>query len=185
MFSRNSRGAPVQRHVRKRGELPVYGGRDIGRFNLGPPRGFLSPGQDLDPRGWVEAGTILAQNIVAHVARPAPHLKITAALAPAGAKAFVLDTVNKIEWQGPYSAEAAVAILSSGPLAWYVYRFIVGRAIRTIHFDAPVTSRIPFPARLSREQDRLLARLGAQDEIDEVVCALFGLGKGEARAVRV
>jgi predicted RNA methylase len=186
-FSGNSRGAPAQRLVRSRGRWPVYGGREIGLYRLGSPRGYLAADEVVEDRGWVEAdaGVILAQNIVAHVAHPSPRLKITAALAPANAKAYVLDTVNKIAWRGPYSAEAALAILCSGPIAWYVYRFIVGRAIRTIHFDAPVTSRIPFPPRLSREQDRLLSRLGDQDEIDAIVCALFGLGKGEARAVRV
>ena len=35
--------------------------------------------------------------------------------------------------------------MNSKLISWYVYIFIFGLAIRTMHFDNPVTSRIPMP----------------------------------------
>ncbi|GAH86144.1 unnamed protein product, partial [marine sediment metagenome] len=33
----------------------------------------------------------------------------------------------------------------SNLISWYAYRFIFGKAIRTMQFDNPVTARIPLP----------------------------------------
>ena len=156
-YSTNSRGAPLQGQLTQKRGRPVYGRpRDCPlRAEWAAPRGYLPVRcPAIDPQGHSRAdgdsGVILTQNIVAHVLNPAPRLKIAAALAPVGGEALYLDTINKINWIGPYSAEAAVAILNSSLVSWYVYRFIVGRAIRTIHFDSPVTDRIPVPRAIDR-----------------------------------
>jgi len=38
-----------------------------------------------------------------------------------------------------------LALLNSKLINWYVYRFIYAKAVMTMHFDSPVTSRIPLP----------------------------------------
>jgi hypothetical protein len=202
-FALNSRGAPLQAELAARpgrGLLPAYGGKQLSRYALAPePKGFIAAKTAAsDPRARAARGVILAQNIVAHVARPEPHLKIIATLAPR--ELVVLDTINRIEVSGGYAPEFLLALLNSRLVAWYVYRFIAGRAIRTIHFDSPVTDRIPIPrldlatradakahdalaslarTRLARPHD---ARLDAA--IDSLVFDLYCLGEGEARAVR-
>ena len=35
------------------------------------------------------------------------------------------------------------ALLNSDLINWYVYRFIYGKAVRTMHFDNVVTNKIP------------------------------------------
>jgi len=44
--------------------------------------------------------------------------------------------VSRFDW--------VFVVLNSKLINWYAYRFIFGKAIRTMHFDSPVTSRIPF-----------------------------------------
>lgn len=44
-----------------------------------------------------------------------------------------------------YLCLAVLGILNSKLISWYVYRFIFGKAIRTMHFDNAVTERIPYP----------------------------------------
>ena len=39
-----------------------------------------------------------------------------------------------------------LALLHSKLINWYVYRFIYAKAIRTIHFDAPASDKIPVRA---------------------------------------
>jgi hypothetical protein len=40
-------------------------------------------------------------------------------------------------------------------MSWYAYRFIFGKAIRTMQFDNPTTSRLPIPKNLKDNQNAL------------------------------
>ena len=54
------------------------------------------------------------------------------------------DTINQITLTNKeYSQELIWAVLNSTLINWYAYRFIFGKAIRTMHFDNSVTSRVP------------------------------------------
>src|SRR5690606_2089282 len=92
-------------------------------------------------------GSILVQNIVAHVQKPEPQIKIIAALADSFERKnyLILDTINQLQNKSRYSSEFICALLTSKLIAWYVYNFIFGRAVRTMHFDNYVTKRIPVP----------------------------------------
>src|SRR5207244_7733091 len=57
----------------------------------------------------------------------------------------ILDTVNQLTNRSPLSSYFLLALLSSRLVNWYVYRFIFAKAIRTLHFDGPVSRRIPIP----------------------------------------
>lgn len=59
---------------------------------------------------------------------------------------MILDTVNQLAVAQPFSPLFVAAILNSKLINWFTYRFIFARAIRTMHFDAPVTDRIPLCA---------------------------------------
>jgi hypothetical protein len=201
-FLSNRRGAPLQNSLcaEKAGRIAAWGGKQISRYGMAKnPKGFLSPELDhraLLPASFVYDNAIFAQNIVAHVMRPRGHLKIIATIAPAGFSGAILDTVNQLRCRAcGHDPAFFLALLNSRLVSWYVYRFIVGKAVRTIHFDSPVTSRIPMPARINqREQDELaglareMLRYPSQkidDEIDRLVCSAFDLGEGVARAIRV
>ncbi|HPD33669.1 MAG TPA: hypothetical protein PKV40_04940, partial [Candidatus Kapabacteria bacterium] len=57
----------------------------------------------------------------------------------------IVNTINQLENKSKLNSKFLLGILNSKLISWYVYRFIFGMAIRTMHFDNPVTSRIPLP----------------------------------------
>lgn len=92
------------------------------------------------------------QNIVAHVENPVDHIKIIAAV-PSNRSAYViLDTVNQLAVNQKQSPYLVWAILNSTLINWYAYRFIFGKAIRTMHFDNSITARIPVPKTIKKEE---------------------------------
>lgn len=200
----NRRGLALQSLLSEReaGGVAVFGGKQIARFELSErPKGYLSAAYSRlrtnggATRGGIDSGSapvdcILAQNIVAHVQSPVAHLKIAAALPdPARGPVLVLDTVNRLFNRSTYSSHYLLAVLNSRLVAWYVYRFIVGKAVRTIHFDTPVTSRIPLPIQpkpaLVRKLERAALKMSESPsaafdaQIDTLVYELYGLSPFE------
>jgi hypothetical protein len=99
---------------------------------------------------------VLALNIVAHIANPVGHIKIIATLATSDdSPTVLLDTVNQIRSTGQLSNKYLLAIINSNLVSWYMYRFVYGLAIRTMHFDATSTDRLPVaPIDFSNSQDK-------------------------------
>ena len=96
--------------------------------------------------------TFLSRTEVAHIKNPVEHIKITACI-PTTTEFLITDTVNQILITNPdYSQEFIWAILNSTLINWFAYHFIFGKAIRTMHFDSPITSRIPIPEISESEQ---------------------------------
>lgn len=58
---------------------------------------------------------------------------------------IILDTINQLENISSFKSEFLIGILNSKLISWYAYRFIFCMAIKTMHFDNSVTSRIPIP----------------------------------------
>ena len=73
---------------------------------------------------------------------PFPHVKLIGCI-PDDSSCYITDTINQIEVFSSYDARLVWAILNSDLISWYVYSFIYGKAIRTMHFDAVATDRIP------------------------------------------
>lgn len=68
---------------------------------------------------------------------------------------MLLDTVNQIRSTGQLSNKYLLAIINSNLVSWYMYRFVYGLAIRTMHFDATSTDRLPVaPIDFSNSQDK-------------------------------
>jgi Eco57I restriction-modification methylase len=143
----NTRGAMLQDRVSSRPGREAIGGKQIQRFRIEAAKGFIPTKAKLEENVLVRAGSILVQNIVAHIENPLDHIKITAAVASEeiARRIAILDTVNQLTNTSNLSSHFFLAILNSQLMNWYVYRFIYARAIRTMHFDRPVTSRIPIP----------------------------------------
>ena len=102
----------------------------------------------VNDKGLIKNNSILVQNIVAHIMNPIPHIKIIAmpsSILDNKDEYILLNTVNQLENISNLDTKFILAILNSKLISWYVYIFIFGLAIRTMHFDNPVTSRIPMP----------------------------------------
>jgi len=143
----NTRGAMLQASLVETGRgRRVFGGRHVARYNLLPSSLILPAGIQIPENGQVTAGAVLAQNIVAHIANPAGHIKIIATLASQkDTRGVLLDTINQIRGTGQLSNKFLLGIINSRLASWYMYRFVYGRAIRTMHFDATSTDRLPIP----------------------------------------
>ena len=112
----------------------------------------------VNSKGLIKNNSILVQNIVAHIMNPTPHIKIIAmpsSILDNKDEYILLNTVNQLENISNLDTKFILAILNSKLISWYVYIFIFGLAIRTMHFDNPVTSRIPMPSvDLTKKSDK-------------------------------
>lgn len=145
----NQRGSMLQSFVKDVGDQIVFGGKEIGRYEFRPNiTRRIEKINIKDDCAIIAKDSILVQNIVAHVMNPTPHIIIIASPSKALSSSpeyIILDTVNQLKNKSKFSTCFIIAILNSSLISWYVYRFIFANAIRTMHFDSPVTSRIPFP----------------------------------------
>lgn len=139
----NTRGEMLQSFISETGELSVIGGKEIDRYGIRKIKGKIKKGIPISERSEIRKDSILAQNIVAHIANPVDRIKIISCL-PENSKFYILDTINQITIKNSLiKKEILWAFLCSKILNWYVYVFIFAKAIRTMHFDNPITDRIP------------------------------------------
>ena len=187
----NTRGAGLQSGLSgmKRGDA-VIAGTNVQKYHLRGNRGYCD--SDVIPdNALIKAGNLLAQNIITRLKKPVPHIRIIAHLVQEDEKdLLILDTVNQIEvTSDELSPYFALALLNSKLINWYVYRFIYAKAVMTMHFDNPVTNRIPLPdyakhpdltAKVISEVKRIYANRHAneaasQRRIDKAIFQLYGL----------
>lgn len=148
-FIINQRGAIYQKYITDApSKFKVLGGKQLNRYYISQKqKGFISDEYLLDDKCFITNNSILVQNIVAHIENPTPHIKIIATIP----KEFfynnlvILDTINQLINSSNLKSEFLLGILNSKLISWYVYMFIFGKAIRTMHFDNPITKRIPVP----------------------------------------
>jgi type I restriction-modification system DNA methylase subunit len=128
--------------------IRAVGGKQLQRLCLVGQKGFVRRDEQLPPPAYVKPNSILVQNIVAHITNPTDRIKIIALiLSPEEAQDIViLDTVNQLVNHSNQASTYLLALLHSKLINWYVYRFIYAKAIRTMHFDAPVSDKIPVRA---------------------------------------
>jgi REP element-mobilizing transposase RayT/ferritin-like protein len=141
--SANSRGGIFQKYLSKEGDFSVIGGAEIQRYGIVGIKGKVSKEiVENDEKVNIKDNSILVQRIVAHIENPIDHIKITACI-PRNLDYKIVDTINQITVSENFSNLYFWVILNSALINWYAYRFIFGKAIRTMQFDNPTTSRIP------------------------------------------
>lgn len=152
-FSTNSRGGTFQRFVKDSGDFKALGGKEIGRFGIVGIKGKVD-GKHLlnEPKCFIQDNALLVQNLVAHIKNPSDHLKITACI-PDNKDYVILDTINQINFEDIYDSRAFWLLFNSKLINWYAYKFIFGKAIRTMHFDNMVTKRIPVSKNIVNNQE--------------------------------
>jgi hypothetical protein len=150
------------------------------------------------------------QRIVAHIENPIDHIKITACI-PENKNYIIVDTVNQIALNNDINQYVIWYLLNSKLTSWYAYRFIFGKAIRTMQFDNPTTARLPIPKNIKDNQVMLakpikeLLKLGQElqatsantdkwhslkneiekleKQIDQEIYKLYGLTKDEIKII--
>lgn len=112
----------------------------------------------VNDKGLIKNNSILVQNIVAHIMNPVPHIKIISmpsSILDNKDEYILLNTVNQLENISNLDTKFILAILNSKLISWYAYRFIYSKAIMTMQFDNPTTSRIPMPSvDLTKKSDK-------------------------------
>jgi hypothetical protein len=174
-FVSNRRGAMLQQYViSEKSDFHVIGGKQINRYSMThKPKGFISKEHTDDEKAFIKPNAILAQNIIAHIEHPIDHIKIIATIQSEEGHTVILDTVNQLENISDLSSYYLLGVLNSNLINWYVYRFIFAKAIRTMHFDSPVTGRIPYPRLdLTNNSDR-----AAHDKMTKLVERMLDLHK--------
>ncbi len=142
----NQRGAMCQNSILDtKSDYKVFGGKQIGRYITKGIRGFVSKDYVNENKGRIVRNSVLAQNIIAFIDNPYPHIKIIATIVKDDDDIIILDTVNQLSINIGNDNRYILSIINSKLISWYVYRFIFGLAIRTMHFDNAVTGRIPIP----------------------------------------
>ncbi len=192
----NSRGAVLQSHLKEKGDFMVIGGKEIDRYGIRGIKGFLNDEKLLTYKSKIHENSLLAQNIVAHLTSPLDHIKIISCLPKKNEKYSITDTINQITiTDNEYACEFIWSLFSSTLINWFVYLFIYGKAIRTMHFDNAVTDRIPIPSIQKGQQkpfitivDKILSAKEAnpksdtsalEKQIDEMVYKLYELTEEE------
>ncbi len=149
---KNQRGGMLQNKLSEIGDTEVIGGINLSRRGIVGIKGRINKAEIQDKNAFVQKPSILVQNIVAHIENPSDHIKITAILANEANQA-ILDTINQIVITNKdYSEKYICALLNSNLINWYVYRFVFGKAIRTMHFDNYATGKIPIVKISKQEQ---------------------------------
>ena len=188
----NCRGDMVQSNLLESGVIKVIGGKEINRYQIKDIKGYLSIKNTLTEKSIINNNSILVQNIVAHLTKPIDHIKIIACI-PMRTDIRIADTINQIIIKDDvtYSKYYIWALLNSKLIGWYAYRFIFGKAIRTMHFDNVVTCRIPIinPSikildainDLSKQilNDTHSVNHVIENKIDEIIFQLYELNEEE------
>ncbi|MBF0452314.1 MAG: hypothetical protein HQK75_16550 [Candidatus Magnetomorum sp.] len=141
----NKRGSGLQKYLSdNHGSYKAIGGMEIDRYGVKRIKGLVDyETLDANRNSIIHSNSVLCQNIVAHIHKPIGHIKITCCIVE-NKDYVILDTINQLSISNKnFSKYFLWTLLNSDLINWYVYRFIYGKAIRTMHFDNPVSSRIP------------------------------------------
>ncbi|MEM2002894.1 MAG: hypothetical protein QXT77_09640, partial [Candidatus Methanomethylicaceae archaeon] len=139
------RGTAIQRFLLQHGDIPALLGRDISEFERPVYSRFVNRRQ-IDPNllRFTSPPQAVFQNIVAHVKQPHDHLRLIGTVIHE--RVACADTVNLIFiHHEAISPHVVCGLLMSDLINWFVYICVYNRAIRTMHFDGYVLSRIIIP----------------------------------------
>ncbi len=143
-------------------------------------KGFVKSKDSLPINSFVIENDLIVQNIVAHIMNPFEHIKIIGAVVSKNSHAdiVILDTVNRLSNISEMSSQYLLALLHSKLINWYVYRFIFAKAIRTMHFDTPVSDKLPIRTiDFTKPPEK-----AAHDRLVELVEKMLGAKKSLAAA---
>jgi hypothetical protein len=189
----------LQKLITETGEYDVIGGAEVQKYGIKGIKGKINRQFINDNKAFIKPNSILVQRIVAHIENPINHIAITACI-PENKDLILVDTINQIELKPEIKPEFIWALLHSKLVNWYVYLFVFAKAIRTMQFDNPTTSKIPIPQNITVKKQqpfiKLVTEIMAQKkvnpsadtsqlerEIDLLVYKLYGLNEEEIKLI--
>ena len=191
-FISNVRGGALQGKLNSfRRGAPVIAGRTLKRYYFGELAGYTDS-SDVPEKARIRERGILVQNIVTQ-----RHL-VAQLVNGAYVDHLILDSVNQIQvLSDSLSPELVLALLNSKLINWFVYYFLFAQASLTMHFDNPITDRIPLPdfikkpelvARIEAEIEKIYANRHAnekssQERIDRYIYQLYDLSPDQIALV--
>jgi hypothetical protein len=164
------RGLPLQRELGKApaGALAVIGGRDLQRWRVRSVSGYVRTDVERQALAPFKREKLLFQNIIAHVARPRPHILLIGSYDRQ--QRVTLDTVNNlVPRAASVNLHGVLGLLHSELVNWFVYSVVYNRAIRTMHFDQYFLDKIPLPPRYDELLERLASLALASEEATEAI----------------
>lgn len=170
----NTRGGMLQKYIENENQgIRVLGGKEINRYcPITRIKGFIKKENIIEEKSYISDNSVLFQNIIAHIQNPIDHIKIIGTIIDS-TDCVIVDTVNQLEIISRVSKYYILGFINSKLINWYVYRFIFAKAIRTMHFDATVTKRIPiFNIDFSNPED-----VARHDKMVELVERMLKLHK--------
>lgn len=125
----------------------LYRSKSIGRYELKNPSEGITNSTYTKLRAnlsYMEKSKIVIQNIVAHVMNPTDHIILMATIDEEGI--LGLGSVGNIFVKNEdVNKNFIVALLNSKLFSWFAYRFIYGKAIRTMRFDQHHLNKFSLP----------------------------------------
>jgi hypothetical protein len=89
-------------------------------------------------------GSLVFQEIVAHIENPYPHIKLTGTLNQNFVNVNTITNISiKIEYKDFIDEKFLLTLLNSRLISWFTYKYIYINAIRTMHFSGKYASSVP------------------------------------------
>jgi hypothetical protein len=147
----NNRGSTIySRFILDKGNYAVVGGKQISRYSIHSTKGFVENKNLISDKGKIQQDSIIVQNIITYVLKPKETIRIVACI-PDNFDCFINDTINQLTITDKKIDKKIIwALLNCKLTNWYAFNFIYVKAIMTMHFDNPTTSRIPFPSNVDK-----------------------------------
>ncbi len=143
---------------------PCVKGIDIFRYGLGPERRYLKGTIAKKFLSLYQGHKVVAQEIVAHIKNPLPHIQI--AMFYDDANRLINDTCVEIR---PLNLRLEhkflLAYYQSTFCNWYAYNLTYNRAIRTMHFIDYYITQIPLPKSVIDNPDQQKKFVAVVDQI--------------------
>jgi adenine-specific DNA-methyltransferase len=139
---------------------------------------------------------VVVQDIVAHVTKPVPHIKLTATIDDQ--QQFCLNTVMCFSEKKEVPNEFLVGLINSSLMSFFFYYFIYNQAIRTMHFMPGYADKTPIPINLTKTHsivqlvDKILSikkqnpstdTSELENQIDQLVYLLYELTDEEIKII--
>lgn len=140
---------PVAGHAAT-GRIPIHRGRQVRPMRLEPPTDWIDRAHLLAAgNGHYTAKVsamlgpkVVTQNIVAHVTRPRPRVRIISAPDPIGV--VCLNTISTtVMTDARFPVAYVAAVLNSTLASWFYSEMVFCRAVRTMHFDGYYAGKLP------------------------------------------
>ena len=125
--------------------VPVLRGKEVGRYCFREEyKQWYLPDEFCKQEELLRDSRrkIVAQDIVAFIQKPHPHIKLAANIDEEGR--LCLNTLTCFATKDcSYSLEMILAVLNSKLISWYVHQFVFNGAVRTMHFMPGYADRWP------------------------------------------